>query len=371
MELATHALLPELRRAGIEYYRVDTADPADELANRGRWTLHNVSLAAGHYASLVRDVARDDVAVVYLPIAQEFPALLRDMAFVATALAAGKDVVVHLHGGMFDELYARQRPLMRRLMRATLGRVTAGVVLTERLRPALECVLPSDRVVCVANGIDLDGAEAVPRAEPREGVHVIFLSSLFVWKGTRVFIEAFAAAARNDPLLRATMAGSWPSDDVREQTFALAAREGVADRIVFPGVVEGRRKGKLLRGGDIFCFASLVPEGQPLVILEAMAAGLPVVSSSWPGIADTVVDGETGILVADREPASFAAALLQLGADPAMRARMGAAGRERYARLYTQRAFGDRMIALLRPLLDGEPEVLVTTGASARGPASD
>jgi glycosyltransferase involved in cell wall biosynthesis len=179
---------------------------------------------------------------------------------------------------------------------------------------------------------------------------VVFLSSLFVWKGTHVFIKAFAAAARARPTLRATVAGSWPSPAVRKETLAIAAGEGVLERIVFSGIVEGARKSALLRDGDIFCFASLVPEGQPLVILEAMAAGLPVVSSEWPGIADTVVDGETGILV-DPSAASFADALVRLVDDESARERMGAAGKKRYELLYTRRAFGDRMIKVLKPLL--------------------
>jgi glycosyltransferase involved in cell wall biosynthesis len=211
-------------------------------------------------------------------------------------------------------------------------------------------------VVCVPNGIDLDEPIADDR---RHGVHVIFLSSLFVWKGTHIFIEAFAAAARERQTLRATVAGSWPSAEARDETLALAAREGVLDRIAFAGVIEGRRKAALLRSGDIFCFASLVREGQPLVILEAMAAGLPVVSRDWPGIADTVVDGETGVLVRDGTPGAFADALVRLVDDESMRERMGVAGRERYTRLYTRRAFGERMVALFEPLLldDMHPSV--------------
>src|SRR5437763_510970 len=82
MEVATQALLAELQRNSLPYLRVDTADPTDELGNRGRWTIHNVRLAFEHLVDVVRNVARDDIGAVYIPIAQEFPALFRDLAFI-------------------------------------------------------------------------------------------------------------------------------------------------------------------------------------------------------------------------------------------------------------------------------------------------
>src|SRR5206468_6851910 len=133
----------ELRRSAVPYLRIDTADPTDKLGNRGRWTIHNVRLACKHLADAVRSVARDDVGAVYIPIAQEFPALYRDLAFISVARLFRKPVAVHLHGGSFGDFYESQSSLIRRMLRAVIGSATVGIVLTDRLRPALECVLPS------------------------------------------------------------------------------------------------------------------------------------------------------------------------------------------------------------------------------------
>ena len=85
-----------------------------------------------------------------------------------------------------------------------------GIVLTESLRPELECVLPPERVSVVANGIV---APSIDDRLPSDGtVHVLFLSSLFRWKGPLVFIDAFARARKNCPFLCATVAGDWPSE---------------------------------------------------------------------------------------------------------------------------------------------------------------
>jgi glycosyltransferase involved in cell wall biosynthesis len=89
------------------------------------------------------------------------------------------------------------------------------------------------------------------------------------------------------------------------------------------------------------------------VIIEAMAAGLPVVTSDGPGMDELVVEGETGLRVpVDRD--ALASALARLGGDPAARAAMGAAGRQRYEQVFTKRAFGRRMLQVVGPLV-GRP----------------
>jgi glycosyltransferase involved in cell wall biosynthesis len=351
MEIAMQAMLAEFDRRGVRYRRVDTADPEDALGNRGRWTYRNVALALRNLLAVARGSLHTDVAAVYVPVAQEFPALVRDVAFIAAARLSRRPVVIHLHGGMLHEFYEAQTRPVRALLRHTLGRAALGIALTEGLRPALECLLPRERVVVVPNGIDFPVAG---NRKPRGTVHVLYVSSLFRWKGPLVFIEAFARAHRTCPELRATVAGDWPSADVRTEALALVRELGVEDVVSFPGPVVGSAKAELFEDADVFCFTSLVPEGQPLVIIEAMASRLPVVAPRYPGIADTVLDEETGMLVTEVSPEAVCDRLVTLARDEDLRVRLGDAGRHRYDELFTQRAFGDRMIHVLEPYVHPE-----------------
>jgi len=237
------------------------------------------------------------------------------------------------------------------LLRHTIGRAAVGIVLTESLRPALECVLPSQRVFVVSNGIDVRTV-GDRRIGSDRTVRVLFLSSLVRQKGPLLFIKAFARAHQECPFLRGTVAGPWASDEMRNEVLRLARDLGMEGVLSFPGSVVGEAKDALFESADIFCFASLMPEGQPLVLLEAMAAGLPVIAPAWPGIADTVVDGETGLLVPVGSAEALADKLVHLVRNSDDRLRLGAAGRQRYERFFTQDAFGDRMIQLIRPFLD-------------------
>jgi len=251
------------------------------------------------------------------------------------------------------------------LMRFTIGRAAVGIVLTESLRPALECVLPSQRVFVVSNGIDAPNT-GDRRIRSNTTVRVLFLSALVRWKGPLVFIDAFARARQACPFLRGTVAGPWASDEMHDEVLQLTRDLGVERVLSFPGSVVGEAKDALFESADIFCFASLVPEGQPLVILEAMAAGLPVIAPIGPGIADTVVDGETGLLVPVGSVEALADRLVDLARSADHRIRLGAAGRRRYERLFTQNAFGDRMTRLIRPFIDQDEE----SGRATETPAA-
>lgn len=351
MEIATQTLLAELRRASVPYLRLDTADPTDALANRGKWTFHNARLACTHLFEAVRKITRRDVHAIYVPIAQEFPALLRDLAFLGIARLARKPAAVHLHGGDFERFYRSNGLLIRWFIRSIVGSAAVGIVLTDRLRPELECVLPRNRVVAVPNGLDLPQDEdEKPRVDG--GMTVIFLSTLYPSKGVLVFLEALACAREGHADLRGVVAGSWPTTEAQETALSLTRALSLEDHVRFVGPVSGSEKTRVLRSGDVFCFPSFYPlEGQPLVVLEAMAAGLPVVATAWRGIPDTVVDRETGFLVKEPSPQLVADRLVYLAENPDERRRMGAAGRSRYERLYTQHAFGDRMVPVMLALL--------------------
>ena len=124
----------------------------------------------------------------------------------------------------------------------------------------------------------------------------------------------------------------------------------------------------------IFVFPSLWHEPFGIPVIEAMAAGLPVVATRGGAFPEVVVDGETGILVERGDSEGLAAAIAKLLADPHLRQRMGAAGRKRVRQLFTW----DRSVARLEELYDGvlagtalkgaAPELAVDTQQAARTP---
>jgi glycosyltransferase involved in cell wall biosynthesis len=123
-------------------------------------------------------------------------------------------------------------------------------------------------------------------------------------------------------------------------------RQGVT--VELPGPRLGPDKAEDYRWAHAFALpSSYPPEGQPLVLLEALSAGLPIVSTYHAGIPETVRDGVDGILVQPRDIAAVGQALLRLAEDPGLRAKLGTEGRSRYEGHYMPARFRAEVVALL------------------------
>jgi glycosyltransferase involved in cell wall biosynthesis len=213
-----------------------------------------------------------------------------------------------------------------------------------------ECVLAPS--VATAGELERDygvaGVRVVPNAtggieHEREEAgteasgYLLFVGRLRIRKGLEILLDALA-------LLEPGMAARLLVAGEGEHRSAVERRVGelgLGDRVVFLGRASGARVRALLAGAAALVVPSIY-EGMPLVVLEAMEAGIPVVASRVSGIPEVVVDGTTGWLVAPENPAALADALQEALAQPEERRRRGAAGRERVARLYRPRAVAQR-----------------------------
>lgn len=163
-------------------------------------------------------------------------------------------------------------------------------------------------------------------------------------KGYDVFAQALALCG---PDVRGALVGPIPDWDF---TAALSEQDG-AERLTIEGLV--RPVGSHYRAFDVVVVPSTGEECMPLVILEAMAAGRAVIGSRLSGIPEAIVDGSTGLTVPVSDPPALAAAIQQLGADPARRAAMGSAGRDRWERLFTPDVMHDALAALYAAVTAG------------------
>jgi D-inositol-3-phosphate glycosyltransferase len=137
--------------------------------------------------------------------------------------------------------------------------------------------------------------------------------------------------------------GSGSSDPDADRIRALAQAEGVADRVELRGALPHTEIPRLLRSADlVVCFPWYEPFG--IVAIEAMACGRPLVAAAVGGLAETVVAGTTGILVAPRDSEGLARAADSLLQDETRCARMAEASRRRAVNLYDWRCVVDRML---------------------------
>ena len=163
---------------------------------------------------------------------------------------------------------------------------------------------------------------------PADAVIAVTAGRLAPEKSVETLLEGFASAAARDPRLRLVIVGDGTS---AEALRARAGKSDLAGRVAFLGQLPRQRALAALKGGDVFLFASRT-ETQGLVLVEALACGVPVIAVAAPGVSDSVDHGVDGVVVA-AEPAgerahALGAALTALAGDPERRAAMGRAGRE-------------------------------------------
>lgn len=164
----------------------------------------------------------------------------------------------------------------------------------------------------------------------RDGTNLLFVGRLAGVKGVPVLFEALVSLRRTHPDLRLTLIGDGPERAALESRARLL---GIADHVDFLGYKSQTEVANALRDADIFVLPSFA-EGVPVVLMEAMASELPVVTTRIAGVPELVRDGDSGLLVPPGDADALRAALTRLLDSPDLRRRMGRVGRATVASGY-------------------------------------
>lgn len=285
--------------------------------------------------------------------------------------ATGVPYAVTLHGS--DVFMAERNPLFGRLARRALAGAAHVTSCSGELKERLLAVGGAEyegRVLLVPNGTDVvahrpdDGLTVRRRwGIPPHAPLLVAVGRLVYKKGFSVLFDALPAILERHPEAWLLLGGG---GDLADELTAQAQRLGVEHAVVLAGALSQPQVLELIAAGDVFVMPSIRDprgnvDGLPIVVLEAMAAGKPVVASDVSGLPMAVEPGETGELVPEKDPAALAAAVSALLADPERARRLGEAGRRRVERELHWRAVAEIHDRLYRRGV-GEPP---TTGGAA------
>jgi glycosyltransferase involved in cell wall biosynthesis len=343
MSVATELVLEGLGGA-FDIYHLDTADRRG-LSNIGKLDFRNVYLALLHGVEYLRALTDFRPDLVYVPISQSALPFLRDCLFLVPARLLRKRVVLHLHGSDFRNFYEAEPSWFRALMRFALGDARKAIVLGASLFTMFDGLLPVHSICAVSNGIpDLE-----VNVESRRGsagpVTVLFLSTLMKEKGVLDLVAAIPAIIQRFPNCHFVFAGEWLRAAEQEDAERFIHQQGVLSFVTFAGPVGPVAKKALLQSAHVFVLPSY-HEGQPFAILEALCAGLPIVTTDVGCIKDSVVDGKNGFIVERKSPESLAERLLLLLTNQDLRDRMGSASRDMYLSQHKAEVFVGRLSAV-------------------------
>ncbi|MBS1846941.1 MAG: glycosyltransferase family 4 protein, partial [Actinobacteria bacterium] len=201
---------------------------------------------------------------------------------------------------------------------------------------------------------DRPDADADSDTGGRRPVRFVMVGRLSPWKGQDVFAEAFARAfPTGDETAVLAGAALFGEDDYEQQLRWFVEQLGLGDRLQIIGHVDDVPR--LLADSDVLVHASTVPEPFGQVIVEGMAAGLAVVAAAVGGPAEVITEGVDGLLFPPGDVDALSVVLAKLAGDPALRERLGAAGRER-AKDFTPARVAPLVEAVYRSTLGGRAQ---------------
>ncbi|MEM6329704.1 MAG: glycosyltransferase, partial [Planctomycetota bacterium] len=320
--------------------RRSTAAPLTELAMASRWDLR-----------AARSVARLATTGGYRLLHAHTPRSLLIAAIAARR--TGLPLVYHVHSPTSRDTTHRLRNWLNARVeawgvRAAARLITVSPTLTRHMQSQ---GVAADTLCCVLNGVP-----AVPGATPRRpptGEWTLGMVALFrPRKGAELLIESLATLRSRGVPLRLRMIGPFESAAYGEQLTGLARQRGVEGAIDWTGFTDCVPAE--LAKVDALALPSLFGEGLPMVVLEAMAAALPVVATRCEGVAQAVVDRQTGLLVEPGSGAALTAAIGQLVTGGVDYAALSAAALDRHAERFSDAIMARNVAAVYGRLL-GQP----------------
>ncbi|HEX6397646.1 MAG TPA: glycosyltransferase family 4 protein [Steroidobacteraceae bacterium] len=261
---------------------------------------------------------------------------LRKMILAEMVVRAGRPLVLHAHGAEFDQFYRKLPAAVRRNLSHTMQRANVFITLSSQWRDFYieECELSPSQIVVLPNPVRVPAE--VPDRAGRDTVQFLHLGRLGERKGAYDLVNAFAGlpeGLRNRA--RLVLAGDGDVDGVRKMA------EPLGGQVEVHAWINSHERDLMLERSDVFALPSRA-EGVPMALLEAMAHGLPCITSPVGGIPDVFRHGVDGALVTPGDVQQIRAAMAKYIADDAARLAAGRAARES-ARAFDVHAYARRL----------------------------
>jgi glycosyltransferase involved in cell wall biosynthesis len=284
----------------------------------------------------------------YLPASANKVPVIRDIIYLGAVRWLFKKTVFHYHAGGLPE-YIGEAGLFGKLATRAYSNADVSVEICRTDHsPGRE--FQANNTVVIPNGVDVGKCQRTRQEE--EKIRILFLGALSEGKGAIDIIQSAKVLRERGCHLTFQMVGAWASDDFKNRALGLIDEAGLTDIFEFSGVLKGDAKWQAYADADVFFFPShYQSENFPLVLIEALAYGLPVVSTNWRGIPQLVGDSNAAILCEINAPEQYADALEEVAKHPDRREQMGRAAQQHYETCYTREKFLARMEEVFRSLL--------------------
>lgn len=271
---------------------------------------------------LVVLLSRHSICIAHLHVASRSSFWRKSLYFTICRIFGAK-TILHLHGGEFMKFYGEESGYIgRRCINYIFNHADHIIVLSPQWKQEVVAFTSNKNATVINNAVPVPAIRR--KSESNSVPCVVFLGWLGKRKGFYDLLEAFHKVRRVIPCCKLECAGDGDLEPARAFVDALGLTESVA----ILGWISSEKREEMLQRATLFVLPSYA-EGLPMSLLEAMAAGLPVVTTSVGGIPDVVTDGVEGIIVDPGDVSSLADAMTKILLDTKLRHRLGKCARQR------------------------------------------
>jgi len=332
----------------VERLRMAYSDSIDDVGKVGIGkVLHLLSLIWQTWMIVFK---KRPTVLYYLPASANKTPVIRDIIYLSAVRWLFPKTIFHYHAGGLPE-FLESAGLLGKLAKRCYSNADVSIELcqTDNSPGKIFCAKKTE---LIGNGLD------VTRVDRKRDFHllrVLFLGALNEGKGVLDVIKTAKILKDRGVEIEFHLVGVWASATFRKEAESIVAAEGLEKVVVFPGATQGDSKWQVYADADIFFFPShYQSENFPLVLIEAMAFGLPLVSTTWRGIPQVVEGSGCATLCDTHSPDQYAEAIADLVKSPDKRKQMGEAARKHYEAHFTREKFLGKMEDVFREVLNGE-----------------
>lgn len=330
------------REFDCDFVNLSTSRRMDEIGKR---SLRKVFRFVDSYLKVASKLFSGHYDLCYLAITCHGIGFLKDAPFVLLCKLFGCKVVLHQHNkGLSGDVHR----FLYRWLFPLVYKHTHVILLSWRLYDDICPVVKREQVLVCPNGIPMPLHQTTVSKKGNAIPQVLFLSNLQIEKGVFVLLNACRLLKDRGLAFRCVFVGS-ETKEIDAIVFQEKVKElGLEDMVSYVGRKYNEEKEAYWGSSDLFVFPTYYSnECFPVVLLEAMQHGLPVIATNEGGIPDIVEDGKNGFVVSRRSSEELAARIEVLLNDVALRRNMGDAGFEKYCNFFTKEHFEMQMCECL------------------------
>jgi glycosyltransferase involved in cell wall biosynthesis len=344
--VATEIILNSALKNTFELVHLDTKINT-ELDTFGKWNIRKVFKNISLYFRMLKLVSSQKPDVVLIPISQTTTGFLKDSIFILLASLFRRKTLLHLRGSQFKVWVDNSPELNRAYVKFILKRAKGVIVLGNKLKYIFEPYFSSEGIFVVPNGSDYN----FPAKTKSSEVKILYFSNLLAAKGV---VDVFKAIEILSDKIKTSFSidfvGEWYLPEDKKACDEIMNKKTLPIRI--HSSKSGSEKFKFLSDADIFVFPPRDPEGHPWAIVEAMAAGLPIISTDKGAITESVIDERNGFIIESRKPEQIAEKLELFIENESLRKKMGEEGRNLYLSNFTESKMVEKLSAAFTKIIE-------------------